>query len=76
MKFKQIVLPVVLTTLLSTSAGWAQESKAQNAGKSPFTFNQIPPGQLKRDIQRLAPQARDTAMKWLTTLKILAMVAG
>ena len=65
MKFKQVVLPVVLTTLLTTSAGWAQDVQAPNAGPPPLDFNQLPPGQLKRDIERLPPQARDTAIKWL-----------
>ena len=43
----------------------ATAAKSQFGKDHPFTLNELPPGQLKQDLQRLPPSAQQKAMAWL-----------
>ena len=42
----------------------ATAAKSQFGKDHPFTLNELPPGQLKQDLQRLPAPAQATAMAW------------
>lgn len=43
----------------------ASATKSQFGKDHPFTLDELPPGLLKQDLQRLPPSARQKAMAWL-----------
>ena len=57
----------LLATLCLTLAplGMADAARSHYGKEHPFTLTDLPPGQLKQDLQRLPPAAQAKAMAWL-----------
>ena len=61
-----LLIALSLAGTLALAPAWAQDaSRARFGGAFPFTIDELPPGQLRRDLLSLPPQVRTRALERL-----------